>query len=479
MMFEQFMMLLYPIWPQLFMLGMVCAILLIDLFLLEPQKWISYVLAQLTLIGAAILTYHQLNAGTSLAINDQLSLDPLAIGLDLAMYLVMFLTFVYARTYTVEHKIMRGEFHVLALISLIGGTVLVSANSLLTLYLGLEILSLPLYAMIAMRRDQSRGSEAAIKYFVLGAMASGLLLYGMSLIYGMTGSLFLDQIASSVTSDLAGNSTLLVGLVLVMAAMAIKLSAVPFHMWAPDAYEGAPTSVTSLLGTLPKLAVLGLVFRLIEQSLPSLSDHWQTVWLVLGVLSLFVGNVLAVVQKNIKRLFAYSTISHVGFVLLALSVNSPDGNAAALFYMLTYSLMAVGGFGLVMLASMKGEDADNIEDYTGLNDRNPWLAFMMLLLLLSMAGIPPLIGFDSKFYVLKTLIDQQDYVLAGYALLMSVIGAYYYIRIIKVMYFDKPLFVVPIEMSADGLTAISVNGLAMIALGIVPSFLFSFCQGIF
>jgi NADH-quinone oxidoreductase subunit N len=310
-------------------------------------------------------------------------------------------------------------------------------------------------------------------------MASGMLLYGMSLVYGMTGSLLLDQIMAKVTLDLASNSTLLVGLVLMIVALAIKLSAVPFHMWAPDAYEGAPTSVTSILGTLPKLAVLGLVFRLIVLSLPSLSGHWQPIFLCLGVLSLFVGNVLAIVQKNIKRMLAFSTISHVGFVLLALAMGSSDGNSAALFYILTYALMTVGGFGVVLLASRQGEDADNIEDYTGLNDRNPWLAFMMMLLMLSMAGIPPLIGFDSKFYVLKTLVDQQHYVLASYAMLMSMVGAYYYIRIIKVMYFDKPLFIVPIEMSADGLAAISLNGLGMIALGFFPSFLLAFCQAIF
>jgi NADH-quinone oxidoreductase subunit N len=478
-MFEQFLTLLYPIWPQLFILAMVCVILLLDLFLLDSQKWLSYVLSQLTLIGAAYLSYKQLALPSSTSLNDQFVLDHLSVGLDLAMYLVMFMTFMYARAYVVEHKIMRGEFHVLALISLLGGMVMVSANSLLTLYMGLEILSLPLYAMIAMRRDMAKGSEAAIKYFILGAMASGILLYGMSLIYGMTGSLFLDDIANKVTLDYASNSTLLVGLVLVMVAASIKLSAVPFHMWAPDAYEGAPTSATSLLGTLPKLAVLGLVFRLISQSLPNLASHWQMIWLVLGVLSLFLGNLLAIVQKNIKRMFAYSTIGHVGFVLVALSLNTPDGNSAALFYMITYSVMTVGGFGVVMLASMNGDDADNIEDYTGLNDRNPWLAFMLLLILLSMAGIPPLVGFDSKFYVLKTLVTGQHYILATYALLMSVLAAYYYIRVIKVMYFDKPLFIAPIEMSADGLTAISLNGLAMIGLGFCPSFLLAFCQGIF
>ncbi|MDO8954081.1 MAG: NADH-quinone oxidoreductase subunit NuoN [Gammaproteobacteria bacterium] len=478
-MFEQLVAVLFPVWPQIFIVAMICVILLVDLFLLDSRKWITYCLAQLTLIGAAYLSYKQLSVGGATWLNDQVMLDPLAVGLELVMYLVIFLTFLYARVYTVEHKIMRGEFHVLTLISLLGGMVLVSANSLLTVYLGLELLSLPLYAMIAMRRDAARGSEAAIKYFILGAMASGILLYGMSLIYGMTGSIFLDQIAAKVPVSLASNSTLLVGLVLVMVAAAIKLSAVPFHMWAPDAYEGSPTSVTSLLGTLPKLAVLGLVFRLIEQTLPTLSSHWTEIWLVLGVLSLFIGNMLAIVQKNIKRMLAYSTIGHVGFILVALSLNTPDGNSAALFYMMTYAIMTVGGFGVIMLASMHGEDADNIEDYTGLNDRNPWLAFMMLLLLLSMAGIPPLIGFDSKFYVLKCLVDSQHYVLATYALLMSVVGAYYYVRMIKVMYFDKPLFIKPIEMSADGLTAISINGLAMLGLGFFPSFLLAFCQGIF
>ncbi|MDF2529326.1 MAG: nuoN [Gammaproteobacteria bacterium] len=478
-MFEQFGLLLYPIWPELFVLAMICLIMLVDLFLLDSSKWVSYVLAQLALVGAAVLSWHQLAAGTETWLNDQFIMDPLAVGLNLAMYLTMGLSFIYARSYTVEHKIMRGEFHVLSLMSLLGGMVLVSANSLLILYLGLELMSLPLYAMIAMRRDAAKGSEAAIKYFIMGAMASGMLLYGMSLVYGMTGSLLLDQIMAKVTLDLASNSTLLVGLVLMIVALAIKLSAVPFHMWAPDAYEGAPTSVTSILGTLPKLAVLGLVFRLIVLSLPSLSGHWQPIFLCLGVLSLFVGNVLAIVQKNIKRMLAFSTISHVGFVLLALAMGSSDGNSAALFYILTYALMTVGGFGVVLLASRQGEDADNIEDYTGLNDRNPWLAFMMMLLMLSMAGIPPLIGFDSKFYVLKTLVDQQHYVLASYAMLMSMVGAYYYIRIIKVMYFDKPLFIVPIEMSADGLAAISLNGLGMIALGFFPSFLLAFCQAIF
>jgi NADH-quinone oxidoreductase subunit N len=379
--------------------------------------------------------------------------------------------FLYSRRYLEQRNIAASEFYLLALLSMLGAMVLVSANTLLTVYLGLELLSLPLYALVAIRRDSGRAAEAAMKYFVMGALASALLLYGMSLVYGATGSIVLSEIAGQT----ANTPVMLFGAVFFIVGVCFKLGAVPFHMWVPDVYEGSPTATTLYLGSVPKLAAFAMLVRLLVQAMPGLGAHWQLVLMVIAVLCLVGGNLAALMQRNMKRLLAYSTIGHVGFILLGVSVNAFNGVGAALFYVIIYVLMAVGGFAMVLLLSNNEMEADKIEDFAGLNSRHSWLALMMLLLMFSMAGIPPLVGFTAKLVVLKSLVAQGDYYLAGLALLMSVVAAFYYIRVVKIMYFEAPHHHTPITIEKDAFLGISVNGLLMLALGLLPAALLAYC----
>ena len=411
----------------------------------------------------------------TIALSGQYVMSRFTTVLKLFIYLMTFGVMVYSRHYTTSREIMRGEFHVLTLLSMLGAMVLVSANSLLTLYLGLELLSLPLYALVAMQRDRTICAEAAIKYFVMGALASGMLLYGMSLIYGLSDSLLLPQIVGHA-ANFAHDPVLLVAMVLVVAASAFKLGAVPFHMWVPDVYQGSPSSVTAFLGTVPKLAAFALLLRLLAGALPVLHVEWHQVLIVLAILSLLIGNVLAIVQTNIKRLFGYSTISHIGFILLAVAMGDASGYRAGLFYVIAYTLTALGGFGVVILLSQKRFNADSIEDYVGLSSRAPWVALMMMFFLLSMAGIPPFLGFDAKLLVILQLIRHANYGLATFVLVMSVVGAYYYLRIIKLMYFDEPIKEAPVLLSVDHQCLLTINGWAMLVLGILPAGLLMLCH---
>lgn len=456
---------------EIFILIMACIILIADLFVSEKSKIVTYLLSQITLVVAFILSAMQLGMPQIITFHQEFILDNLAILLKLAMYIATFFVFWYARSYNLRAKIQRGEFHVLALLSMLGGMVLVSSNTLLTAYLGLELLSLPLYAMVAMSRTRAQGSEAAMKYFVMGAIASGLLLYGMSLVYGVTGTIDLNLIVkAAVTHQTLG--IFQCGLVLIVAAISFKMGAIPFHLWAPDVYEGSPTSVTSYLATVPKLAAFGMMLRLIVLAMPSLKPEWTGLLSVLGVISLFGGTVMALVQSNIKRLLAYSTIANVGFIFIALGMGSKDSLQSALFYTVIYVLTSLGAFGMLLLISRAGVDAEFVDDLKGLNKRNAWYAGMMLLLLLSMAGIPPLIGFDAKLYVIMHLVNLGDFAMAIFALIMSVIGSYYYLRVIKVMYFDEPDCTDTVRSPWDMSLAISVNGLAVLGFGLFPSVLF-------
>jgi len=401
--------------------------------------------------------------------------DPLAALAKTSILLITFGVFVYSRSYLLERGIFRGEFYVLGLFAVLGMLVLVSAHSLLTLYLGLELLSLSLYAMVAFDRDSSPASEAAMKYFVLGALASGMLLYGMSMLYGATGSLDLAAIAAALADADEHSMVLVFGLCFMVVGLAFKFGAVPFHMWVPDVYHGAPTAVTLFIGSAPKIAAFAMTMRLLVEALGSLAGDWQGMLVILAVLSLALGNVIAIAQTNLKRMFAYSTISHMGFMLLGILAGTQNGYGSAMFYVLVYALMSLGGFGMILLLSRAGFESDQLEDFKGLNRRSPWLAFLMLLLMFSMAGVPPTVGFYAKLAVLQAVVEIGYVWLAVAAVLFSLVGAFYYLRIVKLMYFDTPHDTTPITTSPDTRFLLSANGLAVLALGILPQPLMAVC----
>jgi NADH-quinone oxidoreductase subunit N len=359
------------------------------------------------------------------------------------------------------------------LFATLGMMVLISANHFLTLYLGLELLALGQYALVALQRDSARSTEAAMKYFVLGALASGLLLYGMSMMYGATGSLGLQQVATALATGSVDHLVATIGLVFIVAGLAFKLGVVPFHMWIPDVYEGAPTSMTLFIGTAPKIAGVAFFIRLLGEGLAPLASDWQQMLIVLAVLSMVLGNVTAIAQTNLKRMLAYSTISHMGFVLLGILAASQQGYAAASFYISTYSLTALGAFGMILLLSRAGFEAETIEDFKGLNKRSPWFALVMLMVMISMAGIPPSVGFFAKLSVLRAALTAGYTWLVVLAVMMSLVGAYYYLRIIKVMYMDEPVDTHPIEGEFDMRVLLSLNGIAIFALGVLPQPLLS------
>ena len=469
-----------PVLPEILVAVMAMVIMLADLFLSHKYKNITYILSQLTLVVVGIIGWIYFNKENAYAFGYQFYIDNLTILLKGFIYLITFLIFVYSRTYLEENKIPKGEYYVLTLLSMLGAMVLVSAGSLVTIYIGLELLSLPLYALIAMRRDYYPGSEAAIKYFILGAVMSALLLYGMSFIYGITGHLDIVGIAqyfSSSTSDY--RMIALFSMVFFIVVSAFKLGAAPFHQWVPDVYVGSPNMTTAYLATVPKIAAYGMLVTLLTKALVAFSVQWSEVLMVLAIISIFIGNIVALVQSNLKRMFAYSTISHVGFIFLGLSMLDSIGYAAAMYYVLVYVIMSVGGFGIIMLLSQKGKEFQEIKDLSGLNKRNAWLAFMMLILMFSMAGVPPFAGFTSKLLVLNSLMQQGHYLLTVYVLLMSVIGSFYYLRVIKVMYFDKCDDDTPIIVSKDGMAAITINCLLVLLFGVFPLYLTALINIIF
>ncbi|HEX9810707.1 MAG TPA: NADH-quinone oxidoreductase subunit NuoN [Burkholderiales bacterium] len=454
-----------PALPEIAVFVMACVILIVDLYASPRSRNVSYLLAQVTLILAAVLTF-AVSATNGVFFSGTFVADPLSALLKLAIYLLTFFVFAYSREYLAERDLLRGEYFVLALFGVVGMMVMVSASHFLTLYLGLELLSLSLYAMIALQRDSSTATEAAMKYFVLGAMASGMLLYGMSMLYGVTGSLELSVVGQRVAAIGASDMVLIFGLVFVVVGIAFKVGLVPFHMWIPDVYHGAPTAVTLYIGTAPEIASFALVIRLLIGGLEGLSTSWQDMLIILAVLSMGLGNVIAIAQANIKRMLAYSAISHMGFFLLGILSANAAGYSAALFYVLTYSVMSLGAFGIVILLSRQGFEADRLDDFKGLNQRRPWFAFMMLLLMISLAGVPPTIGFYAKLLVIQSLVGVGLTWLAVASVIFAVIGAYYYLRIVKLMYFDEPQDTTAIGGAKDVRLLISVNAVALV--GIMP-----------
>lgn len=462
-------MMLQVLAPELLLLVASMALLVGDAFWHQRQPDLTYRLSQLTLALTTMVVVATFSWESVQAFNGAFIRDGVADVLKISMLVLTMLVFLFAREYLKLREIDRGEYYVLALLSLLGMMVLASAYDMVSLFMGLEIMSLALYAMIAMHKDSAIATEAAMKYFVLGAMATGLLLYGMSLIYGATGSLRLDEIYQAVAAT-ESSLVLNMGLVFILVGLAFKFGAAPFHMWVPDVYHGSPTGITLFLASAPKIAAFALMFRLLIEGLEASVMEWRDLLIILAVLSLVVGNVVAIAQTNLKRMLAYSTISHMGFILLGILTGNIEGYAAAMFYVVIYALMSVGGFAAILALSRRGFEADAISDFAGLGRRNPMLALVMLVLLLSMAGIPPFVGFYAKLVILTEVVDAGLLWLAVFALVMSIVGAYYYLRVIKVMYFDEPAA----DMVPADFTSLSMRlgmagvGAAVLLLGILP-----------
>ena len=460
------------------MLFAACAVLVIDLFLREDLQKLTYWFTQGTLVITLILCFGQIGDSTGsgiTAFKGSYTVDSMSATLKCWIVLIALGGFVYTRDYIRDRDIANGEYYVLGLFGVMGMMIMVSANNLLSIYLGLELLALSLYAMVALYRTNAEASEAAMKYFVLGALASGMLLYGMSMIYGSTGTLDLDSISSALTATDARSTGARFGLVFIIVGLAFKLGAVPFHMWVPDVYDGAPTSVTLYISTAPKIAAFAMIIRLLVDGLESLATDWTMMLAILAALSLIIGNLLAIAQQNIKRMLAYSTISHVGFLLLGIVAANPEGYSAAMFYAITYSFTTLAAFGVLLVMSRHGYEAVMLDDLSGLFRRNALAGVVMMLAMISLAGVPPMVGFYAKLSVLKAVIGTGYVWLAVLAVIMSVIGAFYYLRAIKLMFFDEPVDSSPVPAAPDVNATLAVNGLAVLVLGIFPGLIMTVC----
>jgi NADH-quinone oxidoreductase subunit N len=476
--------------PEIVLLAMACVVAMVDLWVTDPRRLPTYVLTQLSLAVVAALHLLQFDAGqTQYAMQRMVVADPLGHLLGFFATVAVMVTLVYARPYAAQRDMLKGELFTLSMFSLLGICVMLSANNFLVVYLGLELMSLSLYALTALRRDHPPATEAAMKYFVLGALASGFLLYGLSMMYGATGSLDIAEVFKSIGTGQVNKSVLILGTVFVVAGLGFKLGAVPFHMWVPDVYQGAPTAVTLLIGGAPKLAAFAITVRLLVEGMLGLAVDWQQMLIVLSVASMFIGNLAAIAQTNLKRMLAYSTIAQVGFMLLGMASGVVHGNtvsagnsyASSMFYIVSYVLTTLGTFGLIMLLARQGHESEHIDDLKGLARRSPWMAGVMTIFMFSLAGVPPTVGFYAKLSVLQALVSTNSpgYLwLAVVAVLLSLIGAFYYLRLVKVMFFDEPTDTRPIDAStapADARAVLSLNGAAVLLLGIVPGGLMALC----
>ena len=465
---------LLPALPEIFVLGMACAVLLADVIF--KQCNLTYLMTLATLLGAALITAFTSVPMVQTTFGGQFVDDAMGDLLKLIAYLTAMTAVVYSRNYLSERRLFNGEFFVLALFAVLGMMVMISANHFLVLYVGLELLSLALYAMVALQRDSRQATEAAMKYFVLGALASGLLLYGMSMLYGLTGTLELPKMAAILQAGVEDTVILAFGIVFLVAGLGFKLGVAPFHMWVPDIYQGAPSAVTLFIGSAPKLAAFAFTMRILVGGLEPAVGDWQGMLAVMAVLSLAVGNLAAIMQTNIKRMLAYSTISHMGFLLLGVLSGTFAGYSAAMFYVIAYVLMSLGSFGLVVYLSQNGLEAEHLDDFKGLNARHPWLAALMAILMFSMAGIPPFVGFYAKLTILQSLVGAGFTWLAVVAVMFSLIGAFYYLRVVKILYFDAPKADAPGVTTAHDIQALlSANGVAILVLGILPQPLLGLC----
>ncbi len=459
-----------PAIPEMVLLALISFILIADTFWAKRFKFATYYATQISLIFVGFLIISSFATTQIITFDGSFVRDSFADVLKLFTLAVSFGVFFFAREYLVQHKFFSGEFFVLGLFGVLGMFVMISAHNMITMYLGLEIMSLAIYAMVAMRKDSAQGLEAALKYFVLGALATGMLLYGLSMVYGATGSITFPEIAEIIASGNANSMVLSFGVVFVVIGLAFKLGAVPFHMWVPDVYHGSPTAVTLFLATAPKIAAFAMLYRLLAEAMPGLLNDWQSLIIMVSVLSLIVGAVVAIVQDNLKRMLAYSGIGHMGFLLLGVIAASPDGYASAMFYVVIYAITGVAGFGIIAALSRTGKEFDLIADFKGLNARNPWLAFMILMIMFSMAGVPPFVGFWAKLLVIEEVVQAGFLWLAVLAVIAAVISAFYYLKVIKTMYFDKPEDTSRLD-PVNGRLTIGVSSIAilLLVLGLLPS----------
>ncbi|MEL0068222.1 MAG: NADH-quinone oxidoreductase subunit NuoN [Gammaproteobacteria bacterium] len=465
---------------EIFMLIMACVVLVADLFVKDKEHTLTYYLTLVTMAAGFYLT-----AQNGLVVTPEIAYagtyiqDSMSILLKLAIFIIAFIVTIYSRPYINERAILRGEYYMLVVFATLGALILVSAHSLLTIYLGLELMTLSTYAMVASHRDSSEASEAAMKYFVMGAVASAFMLFGMSLVYGGAATLEIGQIADAMVDS----PSLLfgMGLVFMVSGIAFKLGAVPFHMWIPDVYQGAPTSVTAYIGSIPKVAAFGMVMRILVEALPSLEDNWMLMLIMLSVLSMALGNITAIVQSNIKRLLAYSAIAHIGYFLLGMIAGTADGYSASMYYILVYALTTIAGFGMIIFMSRAGYECDTLDDFKGLWQRSPWYALMMLMTIMSMAGVPPFVGFWPKLEVIMAVINADKGLvwLAILAMVFSIIGAFVYLRIAKVMFFDKPESEEAITSDLSMRVTLSLNGISMLVLGLFPAVILNYCIAVF
>lgn len=466
--------------PEFYLVAAACLLLLLDAWMKPEQRnllhWVSILVV---LVGIYLVVAGQPDVAVT-AFGGMFVRDAAAEILKVFALLCTGLIFVFSRPYMRDRKLFQGEFYTLMIFATIGAMLLVSAGNLVMIYLGLELLTLCSYGLVALNRDSRLSSEAAIKYFVLGALSSGMLLYGMSMVYGATGTLALAQLHGAVVQ--AGMSNLMVfGLIFMIVGISFKLGVAPFHMWIPDVYQGAPTSVTTFVASTSKIAAFGMAYRLLESGMGGMAGQWQMMLAVLAVVSLAIGNLVAIVQTNLKRLLAYSTISHMGFLLLGLVNAGPEGYAAAMFYAICYALMSTAAFGVILALARAGFECEEIDDFKGLNQRSPWMAFLMMLAMFSLAGVPPLFGFFAKLLVLKAAIDAGMLWLAIVGVVFAIIGLYYYLRVVKVMYFDKPAEGLEVRPQADGVlrTVLSLNALVLLALGLYWGPLLGWCRAAF
>jgi NADH-quinone oxidoreductase subunit N len=475
--------------PEAVLLALLCVIMVAHLFWVkEKQETRLMMSAIVTLaITAGLVIYTAMPAVTGsviaennvtpiqYAFTNMFVVDAMATLLKVSLLLAVAIMIIYSRAYLAARKLFSGEFICLILFGTLGMMVMVSANHFVTLYLGLELLALSSYALVALNRDSAKSTEAAMKYFILGALASGLLLYGISMVYGATGSLDVSRVASVVAASRANDPLLTFGIVFIVAGLAFKLGAVPFHMWIPDVYEGAPTAITLFVASAPKIAAFGFIMRILADALGGALQDWQGMLVILAVLSMAIGNIVAISQTNLKRMLAYSTISHMGFLLLGILAGTKNGYASSMFYIVTYVLTTLAAFGIILLLSRDGFEAENIDDFKGLNQRSPFYAVLMLFVMFSMAGIPIFVGFWAKLSVLEAALNAGYTWLVVFAVLMSVIGAFYYLRIVKVMYFDAPTDTSPILAPVEMRAVLAVNALAILVLGLMPGALMTAC----
>jgi NADH-quinone oxidoreductase subunit N len=470
-----------PALPEMVLALLVLALLVIDAFLDEGERHLTYWLAIVALVGTAALTAGTMGQPTVVTFYGMFVADLMSQSLKVVTLLTVAATLMLGRTYLEARGLLTGEFLCLALFGTLGMMVMTSAHHFLTLYLGLELMALSQYAVVALQRDSVRATEAGMKYFVLGALSSGLLLYGMSMVYGATGSLELTRVALAIEHGPAGfaleSSQMLglFGLVFIVAGIAFKLGAAPFHMWVPDVYHGAATPATLLVGAAPKVAAFAFVMRLLGNGLQGMTADWQQMLVVLAVASLAVGNIVAIAQTNLKRMLAYSTISHMGFLMLGILAGNENGYGSAMFYVITYAIMTLGSFGMILLLSRAGFEAENIDDFRGLNQKSRWYAFVMLVMMFSLTGLPPTAGFFGKLFVLQAALDAGYTWLVVVAVLLSVVGAFYYLRIVKLMYMDPPPAEMTIAPRADMRWVLTATALLTLALGAFPAPLLDLC----